>query len=431
MQEVIVERFNGDEDLFIPNYNQNIFMTIPTAFRMLGIDVMDRKNLFDNKNCKSMLEENECLSAENVINVIVDSVGIQQFPLASKLFKIYEKLNGTILSSIFPTITSAALPSIHSGLPPERHGILGHKILFPHLGSIVDTLKMASINAPSFDMLYRSGIDVRLLLLERGIYNLLNEENVIHAELLPWEIAGTGLSHLLETEKMSIGYSDIIDGFSLAKRILEKYEGHKTLINIYVGLLDSMSHIYGPYSEEYKYAMNHLEGTIINFIKRLNENVAKKSVLTLFSDHGQDGLEQEKKIFVTETEIKEISNYLRFPPGRSGRVMHFYVKEDCSQDVVDWLTKKVGNNGLALTFKEIQRKLLPETRDLDAIQSRMGDVVLIMKKGAEMKTEKEEEENKAEIIEKTFLGSHGSITFNEITVPYLASNINRMKYLIE
>ena len=89
MQEVIVERFNGDEDLFIPNYNQNIFMTIPTAFRMLGIDVMDRKNLFDNKNCKSMLEENECLSAENVINVIVDSVGIQQFPLASKLFKIY------------------------------------------------------------------------------------------------------------------------------------------------------------------------------------------------------------------------------------------------------------------------------------------------------------------------------------------------------
>jgi predicted AlkP superfamily pyrophosphatase or phosphodiesterase len=308
---------------------------------------------------------------------------------------------------------------------------MGHKILFPHLGSIVDTLKMASVNAPSFDMLYRSGIDVKLLLLERGIYNLLNEENVLHAELLPWEIAGTGLSHLFETEKVSIGYSDIIDGFSLAKRILEKYEGRKTLINIYVGLTDSMSHIYGPYSPEYKHAMGHLEDVILNFTKRLDEDMAKKSVLTLFSDHGQDGLEQGKKMLVNETEINEISSFLRFPPGRSGRVMHFYVKEDCSQDVLDWLTKKVGDNGLALTFKDIQRKLLPETRNLDAVQSRMGDVVLIMKKGAEMKTEKEEEENKVEIIEKTFLGSHGSITLNEMTVPYLASNINKIKNFID
>lgn len=136
-------------------------------------------------------------------------------------------------------------------------------------------------------------------------------------------------------------------------------------------------------------------------------------------------------MIVKETEIAEVSKFLRFPPGRSGRVMHFYVKEDGSQDVVDWLTKKVGDNGLALTFNEIQSKLLPETRDLDAIRSRVGDVVLIMKKGAEMKTEKEEEENRAEIIEKTFLGSHGSITLNEVTVPYMASNINKIKNFIE
>ncbi|MEM3587212.1 MAG: alkaline phosphatase family protein [Candidatus Jordarchaeaceae archaeon] len=432
MQEInILNYFNESRDLFVPNYNQNIFMTIPTAFKMLNINVIDRKNLFDNKACRQMLDENECLDAENVINIIVDSVGIQQFPLAERLYKIYKRLNGTVLSSIFPTITSAAIPSIHFGLPPERHGIMGHKILFPHLGCIVDTLKMASVNAPSFDMLYRSGIDVKLLLLERGIYNLLNEENVLHAELLPWEIAGTGLSHLFETEKISIGYSDIIDGFALAKRILEKYEGRKTLINIYVSLMDSMSHIYGPYSEEYKYAISHLENTILNFIKRLNDNIAKKSVITIFSDHGQDGLEQEKKIMVTETEIEEVSPFLRFPPGRSGRVMHFYVKEGCSQDVVDWLTKKVGDNGLALTFKEIQKRLLPEAKDLDIIQSRVGDVVLIMRKGAEMKMEKEEEENKVEIIEKTFLGSHGSITFNEMMVPYLASNINILKGSIE
>lgn len=426
----IVERFNAYDDLYVPNYNQNIFMTIPTAFRLLGVNPGNRKSLFENEKCRCMLKKNECLNAENVVNVIVDSIGTQQFPQANKLFKIYKKLNGIVLSSIFPTITSAALPSIHSGLPPERHGIMGHKILFPHLGSVVDTLKMASVNAPSFDMLYRSGIDVKLFLLERGIYNLLHEENVLHTELLPWEIAGTGLSHLLETEKVSIGYSDIIDGFSLAKRILEKYEGRKILINIYVGLLDSMSHIYGPYSEEYKYAMGYLEGVILNFINRLKENIAKKSVLTLFSDHGQDGLEEGKKMLITDTEINEISSLLRFPPGRSGRVIHFYVKEDRSQDVVDWLTKKVGDNGLALTFKEIQRKLLPETKDLDAVQSRVGDVILVMKKGAEMKTEKEEE-NKAEIIEKTFLGSHGSITLNEVTVPYLASNINRIKNVID
>ena len=431
MQEInVVEPLVDDEDLFVPNYNQNIFMAIPTAFRMLDVNAGDRKTLFDNKSCGWVLEDNDCLDAENVVNVIVDSIGTQQFLLADRLLKIYEKLNGIVLSSIFPTITSAAIPSIHFGLPPERHGIMGHKILFPQLGTIVDTLKMASVNALNYDLLYRSGIDVKLLLMERGIYNILDEENVLHAELLPWNIAGTGLSHLLMTEKVSIGYSDIIDGFSLAKRILEKYEGRKTLINIYVGLLDSMSHIYGPYSEEYKYAMGHLEEIFLNFTKRLNENIAKKSVLTLFSDHGQDGLEMDKKILVNQAEITEISKFLSFPPGRSGRVMHFYVKEDCSQNVVDWLTEKTRDNGLALTFDEIQSKLLPETRDSDKIRSRIGDVILIMKKGAEMRTEKEQE-NKFEIIEKTFLGSHGSITFNEMTVPYLASNINKIKNVIK
>jgi hypothetical protein len=150
----------------------------------------------------------------------------------------------------------------------------------------------------------------------------------------------------------------------------------------------------------------------------------------MFSDHGQDGLEMEKKITLGEEEIQEVSKFLRFPPGRSGRVLHFYVWEDCLQDLVDWLTRKVGANGLVLTFKEIKSRLLPETRDADTIQSRIGDVVLIMKRGAEMKTEKEEEE-KVEIIEKTFLGSHGSLTFNEITVPYFASNINKVKELID
>lgn len=431
MKEInIVEPFVNDEDLFVPNYNQNIFMAMPTAFRMLDINSSDRKSLFDNKNCGWVLKENDCLNAENVVNVIVDSIGTQQFLLADRLRKIYEKLNGIVLSSIFPTITSAAIPSIHFGLPPERHGIMGHKILFPQLGTVVDTLKMASVKALNYDLLYRSGIDVKLLLLERGIYDILDEENVLHAELLPWNIAGTGLSHLLMTEKVSIGFSGIIDGFSLAKRILEKHEGRKTLINIYVGLLDSMSHIYGPYSEEYRYALGYLEEILLNFIKRLNENIAKKSVLTLFSDHGQDGLQMEKKILVNEAEIAEISKFLSFPPGRSGRVMHFYVKEDCSQNVVEWLREKIGNNGLAFTFEEIQGKLLPETRDPDTIRSRMGDVILIMKKGAEMRTEKEEE-NKFEIIEKTFLGSHGSITFNEMTVPYLASNINKIKNIKE
>ncbi len=431
MQEInIVKPLYDNEDLFVPNYNQNIFMVMPTAFKILGVKVSDRKTLFDNKDCKWVLEENDCLEADHVVNVMVDSLGTQQLELADRFFKIYEKLNGVVLSSIFPTITSAALPSIHFGLPPERHGVMGHKVLFPQLGTVVDTLKMASVNAPSYDMLYRSGIDVKILLLEEGIYNILDENNVVHAELLPWNIAGTGLSHLLGTEKNSIGYSELIDSFSLAKRLLEKYEDRKILINIYVGSLDSMSHTYGPFSVEYKYAMDYLEVTLLNFIKSLNENIAKKTVLTLFSDHGQDAIELGKKIIVNEAEIVEVSKFLRFPPGRSGRVLHFYVKEDCSQNLIEWLNEKVGEKGVALTFDEVQSKLLPETKNSGAIRSRVGDVLLILKEGAEMKTEKEVEENGTPIIEKTFLGSHGSLTFNEITVPYLASNINRLKNLI-
>ncbi|MBI2299430.1 MAG: alkaline phosphatase family protein, partial [Armatimonadetes bacterium] len=34
----------------------------------------------------------------------------------------------TWLTSVFPSITSTAMTSIYQGLPPSRHGILGHQI---------------------------------------------------------------------------------------------------------------------------------------------------------------------------------------------------------------------------------------------------------------------------------------------------------------
>ena len=82
------------------------------------------------------------MNAERVIVCIVDSLGVQNFQ-GTKLAKFIENLDGITLSSIFPSITSAAIPSINFGLPPTAHGILGHVIYFKEYGALIDTLRMA------------------------------------------------------------------------------------------------------------------------------------------------------------------------------------------------------------------------------------------------------------------------------------------------
>ncbi|MEM1798127.1 MAG: alkaline phosphatase family protein [Candidatus Jordarchaeales archaeon] len=412
--------------LYQPTYKQNIFSVIPTAIKILGIET--GKPTLSSKTVKRSFEEASCFDVEKVVCVLVDSFSVRQLSLFEKLEKVWGKLGELTLSSVFPTVTSSAIVSVHSGLPPERHGIVGHKIWFQQLGTIVDTLKMASVKAPSTDRLVKSGIDARVLLLEDGLYGSLNNTDVLHVELMPSSIARTGLSHVLGVEDVTVEFENPVDAFSTLHSILEKYAERKALINVYFDLTDVISHKYGPTSEEYRLAARHIEEVFTHFLGHLKKD--DEVAFFFFSDHGQEEVVEDKTVKISEEEAGPLLQHLRMPPGRSGRVVHFYVKEGGEDGVVKWIEEKVGEKGFLVDFERACKffNLKPKSRFKKEVKSRMGDYILVMNAGAELKFQKKEE--KVKIIEEKWMGSHGSATLNELLVPLIAARADVFKELL-
>ncbi|MFX0079869.1 MAG: hypothetical protein ACFE8O_11575, partial [Candidatus Hermodarchaeota archaeon] len=212
---------SGTDDLFAPNYQQNIYRVLPTALRCMGVKVA-RDDLFDQPNVMKHLKQNQALSAERVIVCIIDSLGSQNV-VGTKLETFLNDIDAVSLSSTFPTITSAAIPSINFGVPPTTHGILGHIIYFSEYGTLVDTLRMSGYKVRYRDAIPYAGIDVRSLLWNEGIPEIPQNSHpsLVVAEGLPREIPGTGLGRFYVQMHNIFSFNGIIDGFGMVRRVLD------------------------------------------------------------------------------------------------------------------------------------------------------------------------------------------------------------------
>jgi predicted AlkP superfamily pyrophosphatase or phosphodiesterase len=412
--------------LFRPNYNRCIHMVLPTALSFLGLRLPSEKYaaLSDTKSLRKTMEDSSCFDAEKVIMIVADSVGLGQFQKSDYLAKIYKRFDGFQLSSVFPTITSTALSSIHLAATPGVHGIFGHKIFFKELGAVVDTLKMSTLTYGARDALVRVGIDVRALIYCPSPYDLVEEQGIEHIELLENEIAGTGLSNMIYRKQVARGFSNLIDAFSTAKRILEQEDGKRVIMNIYTGILDSLSHKYGPYSEEYAIGLRFLEENIERLVRSIKDDVAKKTTFLFLSDHGQDPIDPKLEVSFSKSEISELGKFMRAPIGKSGRVLHFYSKKDCNEKLMKALRDKIGERGYLITFEEAVRNLVGRTTNLEMSRLRLGDILVVLKAGVNAEIKKDELQDR---WEEQFFGSHGSTTLNELTVPFITARMSLLK----
>ncbi|WP_287585077.1 alkaline phosphatase family protein [Candidatus Borrarchaeum sp.] len=423
----------------IPDYHQNISMVVPSAFKCLDQD-LGRRSLFDLPQTKRVLEANECMDAETAVVILVDTLGFTKLQeMSNWLFPII-KSHGFQLSSTCPTITSTCLMSAHTGLTPCEHGIVGHKIYIPEYDNIIDFLKMSPIDFKTRDSLMSSGINFRKLAWNPSLYDLMNRDLVAHVGLIHHRILGTGLSNLLVDPKIrtDIGYANMIDLFAKAKKIIKnktnkKIQQPKMLLNIYIGYLDELSHLYGPNSQEYLAGFHYFEIRLREFINTLEKNgLCEKTTLFLFSDHGQVPI--DKILAFTKDDIEQLGKYLSFRPGRSGRAIHFYIKSEFLDEAKNFLSNFIGDKGVVYNFSDVVDFLgcLPSNNhNIKRLQERFGDLIVFLKTGYHLDLPKPTKEKKMDWIDRLMsptvkFGSHGSLTLDELIVPCLASNVSKI-----
>ncbi len=415
----------GTDDLFAPNYQQNIYRVLPTALRCMGVNVA-RDDLFDQPNVMKHLKQNKALAADRVIVCIIDSLGSQNV-VGTKLETFLNDLDAVSLSSTFPTITSAAITSINFGVPPTTHGILGHIIYFSEYGALVDTLRMSGYKLRYRDAIPYAGIDVRALLWAKGIPELLQKlhPSIVVAEGLPGAIPGTGLGRFYVQRENLVPFNGLIDAFGMARRVFNHYQNHKLFMTLYFPQIDNLTHKYGPNSPEYKAGCNAFHQQFHAFIESLPRSEAKHTTIILCSDHGQNILRKHETILLTQDQLTEVKGTLKVPPGHSGRVTHFYCQSASKRRKLKrWLVEQVEDKALIFDTEDLdQAQLLPVQSSKRIIQ-RLGDLLLIARDGAQLIVERESDsgESWGLLPNQGFLANHGSLTADELSTPFVALN---------
>jgi predicted AlkP superfamily pyrophosphatase or phosphodiesterase len=229
---------------------------------------------------------------------------------------------------------------------------------------------------------------------------------------------------MIYRKQVAHGFNNLIDAFSTAKRILEQKDGKRVILNIYTGILDSLSHKYGPYSEEYAIGLRFLEENIERLIQSVKDDAAERTTFLFLSDHGQDPLDPKLGIRFSKDEIDELGKFMRAPVGKSGRVLHFYSKEGWREELMKALRDKIGERGYLITFEEAIRNFVGRTVNLEMSRLRLGDILAVLKTGVNAEIRKNEFQN---TWEEQFCGSHGSTTLNEITVPFISARMSLLK----
>jgi hypothetical protein len=415
----------GTDDLFAPNYQLNIYRVLPTALRCMGVNVA-RDDLFDQPQVLKHLKQNKALKAERVIVCIIDSLGFQNV-IGTKLGTFLNDMNAVSLSSTFPSITSAAVPSINFGVPPTTHGILGHVIYFSEYGALIDTLRMSGYKLRYRDAIPYAGIDVRALLWDEGLSEILQKmhPSLVFAEGLPSAIPGTGLGRFYVRRENIVPFNGFIDAFGIVRRVFDHFQGQQIFMTLYFPQIDNLTHKYGLNTLEYKAGCNAFHQQFHAFLESLPTSEAKRTTIVFCSDHGQNMLRENRTIFLTRDQLEEVKGTLKVPPGHSGRVTHFYCQSTSKRrKLKQWLIEQVEDRAVIYDAKDVDKaQLLPVPSSKRIIQ-RLGDLLLIARDGAKLVVERES--NKSEpwglLPNQGLLANHGSLTADELLTPFVAFN---------
>ncbi len=404
------------DDLYFPDLDLNISKVVPTALSLLGMDFDTSKLLNKYLERKEGWKTIKSSKISKVVVLVLDALGFESFKRYSLLLKNCYKRNGVAISSVFPTITSTCMVTIHQGSMPIKHGIVGQKIRFTEIGTIVDTLTLRTKDT-RFGNLETAGVKVKNFLWEDFLLN--DNSPIISIDLIENHIANTGLSHLLHEHPHSIGYSSHVDCFAAAKRILETPVNRPLFLKIYIGSIDSISHRYTTDSHVLEDEIRSIEEILFKFFERLDSQIASETAIFITADHGQENLTPEKKIVVTEEEEDYLKNLLE-SRGRSGRVVHLFSRPGKHEAVVQWFKVKIGDNGVVLT-PNMYPDFMGEGANSSKVIDRIGDVQVVLGKNASIFF------GHSGDYDTTFhLGlnaTHGSLSRDELIVPLLFGRI--------
>lgn len=418
-QEITERRY--DNDFCYPDYQKYCLSNIPpTILRLYGLK--PKRSPLPKKLWAKSVDQG-CF--DKIVLLLLDGLSYYYWKNALSSLEFFNALHrkGRVypLTTVFPSTTPAALTTLSTGLTPAQHGLLMWFIYLQELDKAIDLYPYSK--DATFGRLSNEGLSSRVLFDGSTIFQKLRNRGIKSFSFIHEGGVDSVYSKKACNGSKRMPYINSSDLSVQLRKKVENVPG-SALFNVHWGFTDVISHTFGPTSEEL--LVEYLSFQYIfmkEFIKKLPEKRAQRTLLLVTSDHGHVPRPRAMKAL---RQFPSLSDYLRTDadgvPLVTGnpRCTFLHIQEGKLSQAQNLLSRKLKGVKILKKSEVLEGRLLGESLK-EKVLPRLGDLVLLPPENVWTWYQ---HSKKSKI---DYIGGHGGLSRKEMIIPFGIASCAELK----
>jgi len=340
--------------------------------------------------------------ADRACLLIIDGLGLELLSShqAAAPFLAELAFNSRPLTAGFPSTTVTSVASLGTGQPPAAHGMFGYQVLIPGTGKLLNGLHWPSDIDPV-------GWQTQPTVFDRAAAAGLAAVHVSPGAYEKSGLTRAALRGARYRASDSLGALAALTTDALA-------ESDRALVGAYHGDLDATGHRYGVSSPAWSYQLAHVD----KLAEQIASSLPYGAVMYVTADHGMVDVGPDDRIDADSPEYAALRDGVAVLGGEP-RARHVYAEPGAAADVLATWREVLGEHAWVMSREDAIKDGWfgpPGAGVDDALALRIGDVIAACAGGTAVIA------SKAEPLESSLIGMHGSLTPAEQLVPMLVFN---------
>lgn len=408
--------FSLDGDFVYPNYLGRSILNLPsTICSLFGVEGLGACPLDE-----TIISPSQVGPVRRVILVVMDGLALHRFQkwTHNGPANVWQRLarDGQIapLTSITPSTTSAALPTLWSGRSAAEHGITGYEMWMKEYGLVVNTITHSPFSTAEPGSLQRAGFEPETYLPFPTLGTHLKAFGITTNAFQHHSILRSGLSRMFLRDVQLQGFSTATDLWISLRRTLESQSDRPSYNYVYWSEVDHFSHRYGPDDERSAGEFASFSSAMQDyFLESLSPAIRQGTLLMLIADHGHITTRVDPYY-----ELRNHPNLIRrlhiIPTGEN-RLAFFYVKPGQREAVREYLERNWPNQFTIIDSSyAVEGGLFGPGKPHPYLLDRVGDFILVAKNDAYVWWSDKD---------NPVIGRHGGLHADEMLVPFLVTRL--------
>ncbi len=362
---------------------------------------------------------------DTVVLFFIDGLGWRFIEPRLKDNLVVKKLtsNGVLskLTSVFPSTTAAAVPTMNSGMEPVETELIEFRQYNEKADDIIMPIKFKHGYKSRVDLTKEFQLSPSELYPAKNVYKEFANEGITSFTFLGDSYANSEFNKVLMEGSNMFSYITLNEGLYELSKLIDQPAQGKRFFYFYINSIDDIAHKYGAGSPELDLEIDNTLRLIDELLLNKVREKQSKTLLLITADHGHDVFDPEETIYINKI-IPEFEDYLKrnannepILPGGSAKDLFLYIKPDYVDKAKEKLEQSL--NGVAEVYKSkdlLDQGFFGSATPSNRFKKIVGDLIILPYNGQSVWW------YRGDKYLKQAKGQHGGLSRNEMEIPLFA-----------